>query len=87
MGPSCAPSKTLWPPPAPVLPSYLRTPSPGLHKLAPLSFSPEVEPEVEAEPEEQELDLTVDREVEYAGLSSADYGAHCWSSRRVLTMC
>ncbi|ORY89674.1 hypothetical protein BCR35DRAFT_300085 [Leucosporidium creatinivorum] len=69
-GPSCAPVK---PAPAPFLPSQLRTPSPGLHKFAPLSFSPEVEPDVEVEQEEQELDLSEDREVQLAGKSSADY--------------
>ncbi|KAK4703972.1 hypothetical protein P7C70_g2243, partial [Phenoliferia sp. Uapishka_3] len=69
-----APSSALLSPtPQPILPSHLRTPSPGLHRFASLSLlSPDVENEVEMEeeaPEEEELD----REVEYAGLSSVDY--------------
>jgi hypothetical protein len=73
-GPSCAPIGTLSPPPATTLPSHLRTPSPGLHKFAPLSFSPEAD--IDIEPEEEEIEEEDDdREVEYAGPSAADFGA------------
>ncbi|SCZ90043.1 BZ3500_MvSof-1268-A1-R1_Chr9g10687 [Microbotryum saponariae] len=58
----------------PVLPDHLRTPSPGVHRYASLSFSPEIvfdsEPDASDEtPEEVDLD----QDVELAGASARNY--------------
>lgn len=50
----------------------MRTPSPGVHKFAPMQFSPEVQLE-EAEEEGEEEEDWGEREVELAGGSSRDY--------------
>ena len=68
----------LSPPPAPVLPVHLRTPSPGLQRLAALShqISPEASLELEQDLEDEE-EVDCEDEVEYAGASAADYGQSC----------
>ncbi|KAM0745869.1 hypothetical protein T439DRAFT_330320 [Meredithblackwellia eburnea MCA 4105] len=70
----------LSPPPAQTLPSHLRTPSPTLHRLAPLTLlspaSSDGEELCEAEQPLQQLqppELDQDMDVEYAGPSATDY--------------
>ncbi|KAI5478807.1 hypothetical protein MNV49_004539 [Pseudohyphozyma bogoriensis] len=73
---ACTPlpqTRTPAPAAAPLLPSHLCTPSPGVRKFAALSFlSPEVEVEMEVENEVEEVN-DEEREVEICGGSSADY--------------
>ena len=57
-----------------LLPSHLRTPSPGVHKYASFSLSPGPEEALESEELEEIEEEFGDREVEHAGKSSRDYG-------------
>ncbi|KDE06158.1 hypothetical protein MVLG_03573 [Microbotryum lychnidis-dioicae p1A1 Lamole] len=58
----------------PVLPDHLRTPSPGVHRYASLSFSPEIVFDSEPDASHETLEeVDLDQDVELAGASARNY--------------
>lgn len=70
-----------------LLPSHLRTPSPGVHRYASFNLSPGVEEDMEMDEIEPVQEDMSDRVVEGAGRSSWNYGQSLTCINiRILTM-